>query len=106
MSTKSTLWYDGEYHLYQEGFDHEHVYLDIQSSHFAELTLKLPLPVWKELRKHTIQPDEEYLDLSDEQLRAEAVTAVDKHRKWLEENNDSRLASLFGFFCSVRPKAR
>ena len=39
MSTKSTIHFTENYHLYQEVFDDKHVYLDIEN--FEDLTLKV-----------------------------------------------------------------
>ena len=39
MSTKSTIHFTENYHLYQEVFDNEHVYLDIEN--FDGLSLKI-----------------------------------------------------------------
>jgi len=85
MSTKSTMWYGSDFHLYREGFDDAHVYLDIRVPYFEQLTLKIPLEAWKEMRKHTIEPNETYLELSNEELRQEATRRVKEHRRSLDE---------------------
>lgn len=96
MSTRITLWYSDEYHLYQDGFDEQNVYLDIKSTQFDSLILKIPLAAWKEMRQHTIEPNERYLSLSDEELRAEAEREVDDHREYLDSLGDSRFKSMAG----------
>ena len=105
MSTKSTLWHNEVFHLYREGLDDENVYLEISSPHFEELVLKIPLDAWKEMRKHTIEPAERYLDLTDEQLLQEAERAVDKHRAWLDEHRESPIAGLAGFLLFGSPES-
>lgn len=102
MSTKSTLWNNDDFHLYSEEFDDANVYLDINVPYFAELTLKIPLAAWKEMRKHTIEPNESYLDLSDDELRQEAIRCVKAHRRALDEiraegGNNLELRLMRGF---------
>ena len=91
MSTRSTLWYSDDLHLYTDGFDRENVYLevDVGSPYLENLIVKIPLVAWKEMRKHTIQPSERYLDLTDDELHEEAERAVDEHRAWLDERKDA-----------------
>ena len=47
MSTRITLWYSEDLHLYQDGFDDENVYLEIRSQYFDALVVKIPLSAWK-----------------------------------------------------------
>jgi hypothetical protein len=108
MSTRRTLWYGDKYHLYQDGFYDENVYLDIKDSRFDSLILKIPLTVWKEMRQHTIQPNERYLDFSETELRVEAEREVDEHRAHLEEvrakgGKHAGLRMMFGSFVFGSP---
>jgi hypothetical protein len=98
VSTRTTLWHNEDFHLYQEGFDEENVYLEIRSRYFESLIFKLPLMAWKEMRQHTIQPMERYLDFSDEELRAEAEREVDEHRRELAGQPDSPFKGFLGSF--------
>ena len=98
MSTRQTLWFSDEYHLFIDGFDNENVYLEIKDSNFQELVLKIPLVAWKQMRKHTIQPDERYLELTDEELRTEAKRALDEHIADLAKEPDSPWKGFFGSF--------
>jgi hypothetical protein len=97
------MWYSDEFHLYRDGFDTDNVYLQIRSPHFEELVLKIPLTAWKEMRQHTIEPNERYLDFSEAELRAEAEREVDEHRSHLEEvrakdGKHAGLGMMFGSF--------
>ena len=96
MSTRNTLWYSDDFHLYREGFDEDNVYLEIRSQYFEGLILKIPLAAWKQMRKETIEPAESYLDLTDEELRAEAERRVAEHREHLTSLENSPLRSLSG----------
>ena len=98
MSTRITLWYSEDLHLYQDGFDDENVYLEIRSQYFDALVVKIPLSAWKEMRQHTIQPAERFMDMTDEELLLEAEREVDEHRARLAAQPDSKLNGLFGIF--------
>ena len=110
MSTKSTFWHNDDFHLYREGFDDANIYLDIQVPYFEQLTLKIPLEAWKEMRKYTLEPNERYLDLSDEELRQEAELRVREHRQSLDETrakggNNLGLRLMGGFLVYGDPEA-
>ncbi len=106
MSTRITLWHNEDFHLYEEGFDNENVYLEIKTAPFIEqLVVKIPLPVWKEMRKHTIEPCESYLDLSDEELTQEAARSVDEHRAWLDAHRSSPVSGLSGVLLFGPPES-
>jgi hypothetical protein len=107
MSTKSTLWYSEQLHLYQDAFDVENVYLDIetQSPYLEQVTIKIPLSSWKEMRKQTIQPAERYSDLSNEEMLAEAARAVDEQRARLEAAPDGPFKQLAGAFLFDSPES-
>jgi hypothetical protein len=110
MSTKSTLWHNDVFHLYSEGFDIENVYLEIAGDAVGQLVVKIPLAAWKEMRQQTIQPAEQYLDLSDEELLLEASRQVDEHRARLEELRQtdpqhSPLRGLLGSFLFGLPNS-
>jgi hypothetical protein len=110
MSTRLTLWYSDEYHLYQEGFDDKNVCLEIRSPLFESLILKIPLTAWKEMRQQTIQPNERYLDFTEEELLAEAEREVDAHRAQLDEIREeggkhTGLRMMLGSFVFGSPDA-
>jgi hypothetical protein len=105
-----TLWHSDEFHLYRDGFDTDNVYLQIQSPHFEELVLKIPLTAWKGMRQQTIQPNEQYLDFTEEKLRAEAEREVDAHRAGLDEirregGKHAGLRMMLGSFVFGSPDA-
>lgn len=104
MSTKATLWYDSEYpefHLYEEAFDHEFVYLSVQRGgkyYDEDVVIRIPNRVWKEMRKHGPYT-ERYLDMTDEELREEVMRQVKRHREWLDAHKDewARIAGIVVF---------
>ena len=107
MSTKSSLYFDDNFHLYKDGFDRDHVYLAFRRSvgPVEELIIKIPLVVWKEMRKQTIQPEERYLALTDAELRAEAERAVDDHRTRLASEPDSPIKGMLGILLFGPPES-
>ena len=99
MSTKSTLFYNDDFHLYSEALDYENVYLDVRNNSAfveGEFVIRIPLRVWREMRSHTLEEAERHLDMSAEEVRAEAEVRVDEHRAWLEEHKDSSWATFVG----------
>lgn len=110
MSTKQTLWYSDEFHLYSEGLDDENIYLEVNSPAFEKLVLKIPLMAWKEMRKQTIQPAEQYLNMSDDELIEEALRKVDDHRAELAKIQETGpehagLSIMFGSFVFGPPES-
>ena len=92
MSTKSSIYYDGDsdFHLYQEGFDSWNVRLDVPLGGGSEVTVVIPLRIWKEMRQTTMYM-ERYLDMSSENLRAEAEKSVDKRlAEWKDRGSDPK----------------
>jgi hypothetical protein len=92
MSTRSSLWYSDDLHLYREAFDENNVYPAIHTGSAylqEELILRFRLAAWKQMRQYTIEPNESYLDLSDADLHAEAERRVDAHRAHLDEVRNS-----------------
>jgi hypothetical protein len=98
MSTKSTLYLNENLHFYREAFDREHVYLALGKASGAidQLVIKIPLVAWKEMRKQTMQPEERYLDLEDDELIAEAEREVGEHRDRLSKEPNSPFKGMFG----------
>ena len=92
MSTKSSIYYDGEsdFHLYQDGFDMWHVHLDVPLGGGSEVTVAIPLGVWKEMRQTTLSM-ERYLDMSPSELRQEAEKSVDERlAEWEARGRDPK----------------
>ena len=55
MSTKCTLKYGDDYHFYEECFDMEHVYLEIDGADFSAckdgVMVEIPRRIWNEIVK-------------------------------------------------------
>jgi hypothetical protein len=57
MSSKATIYLDKDFHLYQDAWDDENIYLEIEStSQFVEkLAIKIPVTTWNEMRERDIR---------------------------------------------------
>ena len=80
MSTKSSIAHGTGFHLYNEVFDDEHVFLQLDKADFEatpdSVRVKLPLHVWEYIRSFP-GGDLSDAELSDEQIHEEAIQAVD-----------------------------
>lgn len=84
MSTKCTIAYGESFHLYREVLDQDHVYLQLQTTHFeagyASVMIPIPIHIWETIR-HLGGAE---LDLAD-RTDMELIAMVDK-------NVDERIA--------------
>ena len=82
MSTKSGIWNDDDWYLYEEMMDDGwHVYLEFPRAALQDLeTLRIPVAVWAKVRQHT-SGMEQYLSQPRDALRAEAEKWVDERAK-------------------------
>ena len=80
MSTKATLYYDDSIAVSEELLDNS-IVITLEDVEFwveatpRQLTLTLPLRVWATIRKYS-SDKERYLEMSDDDVRAEAQTSV------------------------------
>lgn len=87
MSTKSTIISGDNFHLYSEMMDEDNVWLELEGVYFeassGSITVAIPAAIWQSIRRHKV--DMQYIDQSDEQIRAAATDHVDsEHRKYEE----------------------
>lgn len=107
MSTKCSLYWNDSFHLYTEAFDRDNVYLEVYThgDRFNNATtVVIPLSVWKDMRTHSVQPEERYMEFTDEEMLAEAERCVDEHRTWLVEHKDTPLGKFAGVFTYGPPE--
>ena len=104
MSTRSTIYYDGdsagEFHLYQDGFEHWTIYLDVETEVAgarSTLTIPIPLSVWAKMRQKTTGC-EKYLEMSAGELRQEAEKEIDARlTEWRARGSDPKdIMALLG----------
>jgi hypothetical protein len=80
MSTKSSLVYGKNYHLYEEIFDRENIWLQLAGAEFEashqSITIGIPLNIWEIIRQHTFAKYD-LVGLSDQELRTLAAQRVE-----------------------------
>ena len=97
MSTKCSIAHGTGFHLYNDSFDDEHVFLQLDKADFKAtpegVTVKLPLHVWEYLRSF---PGADFSDVnvSDAQIHEEAIQAVDSRLARAAEAGSDHLRNL------------
>ena len=80
MSTRATLSHGPTFHLFEEVFDEEHVYLELTDTDFevtpGRVLVQVPLAIWEVIRVHSPY-DARLADLDDEALLALVEAEVD-----------------------------
>ncbi|MGZ5799948.1 MAG: hypothetical protein ACXWJZ_04880 [Burkholderiaceae bacterium] len=81
MSSKSSLALGPNFHFYREVFDDDHVYLEIDSTHFEvrynHVVLPIPVHIWEVIRR--IQGIKfEYIDKTDAEMLQYVEHEVDE----------------------------
>lgn len=97
MSTKSSLAYSDPVHLYQECFDQNHVYLELEGTELEyevsrdRVMVRIPVGIWEAIRQVSTTRFE-LAPLTDAELetmvRAEVQERVDTLAKWKQQHPD------------------
>jgi len=95
MSTKSSIAYGDNFHLYHEVWDDDHVYLELETTHFeagyGRVMVPIPIHIWEVIR-HLGGAQLDLVEKTDEELLATVVTNVDeriaKYQEALREHPD------------------
>ncbi|WP_290901720.1 hypothetical protein [Aquabacterium sp.] len=99
MSTKCSIAHGTGFHLYNEVFDDEHVFLQLDKAAFEatpdSVMVKLPLHVWEHIRSFP-GADLSDSDLSDEQIHEEAIKAVDSRLAQAAKAKRGEIRNLIG----------
>lgn len=81
MSTKCTIAYGENFHLYREVLDHDHIYLRLETTHFeagyCRVMIPIPIHVWETIR-HLGGAELDLVDRSDAELLARVESEVDE----------------------------
>lgn len=81
MSTKCTIAYGENFHLYREVFDSDHVYFELDTTHFesgyGRVMIPIPLHIWETIRRLG-GAELDLVDLSDEELLARVQKEVEE----------------------------
>lgn len=99
MSTKCSIAHGTSFHLYNEVFDDEHVFLQLDKADFEatpdSVMVKVPLHVWEYIRSFP-GGDFSDADLSDEQIHEEAIQAVDTRLAQAAQAKQGHVRNLIG----------
>ena len=106
MSTKSTIVYGKTFHFYEECFDNQHVYLELEDTHFEahynRVMVPIPIHIWESIRHHG-GPDLSLALLTDTELDSLAQANVDKRIEVYRQAKKDRIR-LIGYFGADRPR--
>lgn len=87
MSTKATIAYGEDFHLYHECFDDEAVYLELEKVEFEakpeSVMVRIPMVIWEHIRQFPGMAFD-LVDKSDEELRGQAERFVRERLQDLE----------------------
>lgn len=88
MSTRFTLAYGKDFHFYRELMDDDHLYLQLETTHYeagyGRLLVEIPVHIWEVIRRRG-RADLDLADKSDDDLRQMVGSAVDERRRRYEE---------------------
>ena len=97
MSTKATIAYGANFHLYHEGFDEDHVYLELEGTQFEaaynRVMVPIPVHVWEVIRQYP-GVDLKYADKTDAELRQYVEQEVDDRLKPIRIETTSEVVSI------------
>lgn len=92
MSTKNSLAYGPSFHLYQELFDDNNIYLEMEGTHFEatynRIRLPIPVHIWEVIRR-IASVSFDYADKSEAEIRDKVNRDVDVRLKQYAEANES-----------------
>ncbi len=88
MSTRSTIVLTDNCHLFHDGFDMNHVYLEMEESSIGTITLRIPALEWAELRQPEIRQSA-HVGLDQHERRSLLRAGVERRiAKWREGGSD------------------
>lgn len=81
MSTKVTLAYGTDFQLYREALDDEHLYLQMETTHYeagyGRILVEIPVHVWEVIRRRG-GAEFDLVDKSDDELRQMVESKVEE----------------------------
>lgn len=103
MSTKSTIAWGEDFHLYREVFDDDHVYLQLDTTHSeagcGRVMIPIPIHIWETVR-HLGGARLDLVELLDEDLLAKVRKDVDEriaeYQAALERPGRAGLLAIIG----------
>ena len=103
-STKSTIAYGDQFHLYRDVGDTNNIYLRLDQPSFDaspdQVTVTIPLHIWEFIRQHP-GVDFSWVDKTDEEIHAYVEGEIDKRLAEYKASTDSSMKSLLSFAGSL-----
>lgn len=100
MSTKATIVYGKTFHFYHECLDNQHVYLELEGTHFEagynRVMVPIPIHIWEVIR-HEGGADLSLANKTDDDLRRMAEEQVDECIKRYEESEENSFYRKISF---------
>lgn len=93
MSTKSTIAYGANFHLYHEALDEDYVYLQLEGVQFEasynRVMVPIPVHIWEFIRQYP-GIDLEWVDKTDAEIRQHVEREVDERLEKYKKADDGR----------------
>lgn len=104
MSTKSSLAYGENFHLYHECLDYDNVYLRLTKTPFQvendNVTVIIPIHIWETIR-HYGEPDLSFCDLTDADILDKVTKEVNERVEEYKKAGDERERSILNILGSL-----
>lgn len=89
MSTKCSVAYGDNFHLYNECFDDSNIYLELDSTDYevsyGRVIVKIPNHIWEVIRRRG-EPRNDWRDKTDQEIEEQVVKEVDTRTKECPES--------------------
>lgn len=102
MSTKTTVAYGSNFHLYKEALDENFIYLELEGvsfeANYNRVMVPIPVHIWEVIRQYP-GTDLSWSDKTDEEIESYVEQQVNERiLRWQQAENDQQrgLIALFG----------
>jgi hypothetical protein len=104
MSTKSTVAYGPNFHLYREALDDHYIYLELEGAQFEasynRMMVPIPVHIWEVIRRYA-GVDLSFADKTDEEIRAYVEREVDERIERYNQEENPKAKGLLAFLGSI-----
>ena len=104
MSTKSTVAYGPNFHLYQEALDDRYIYLELEGvpyeASYNRVMVPITVHVWEVIRKYA-GVDLSFAEKPDAELHAYVERAVEERIARYNQEENHRVKALVALFGSI-----
>lgn len=97
MSTKCTVAYGPDFHLYREVLDDEHIYLELEGVPYEassrRVMVTIPMQIWEVIRRRG-EADLSYAEKTDPEIQAQVEEWVDERLAQYRQARDSHAQGI------------